>query len=181
MHYIISFMINRDELIMTVDENNQVLKPRSRREVHANTTLWCRASNICIINSKRQVLCQQRGKMLDISPNQWSVVFGGVSSIGDEPINTALRELAEETGLKAKPTDLTYFKSFKDVGKRRYRSLYVLVRDVSLSELKLEEEEVAAAKWFSLKELRKKISISDPAWSWRGYELQLLSFAERLI
>lgn len=69
-------MLDNQELVFTVNENNQPLKPELRSIAHKNG-LWHRTTGIWVINNKKQILCQKRSLKKDILPGYWEAFFGG--------------------------------------------------------------------------------------------------------
>lgn len=90
------------------DENGNPLgisKPRS--EVHANG-YWHRAVHIWILNSNGELLIQKRAEMKKSYPGLWDVSSAGHVSAGESAEAGVLRELQEELGIKAKPSEFKY-------------------------------------------------------------------------
>ena len=56
--------------------------------------------HVCIFNAKNQMLIQQRQSFKEGWPNMWDVTVGGSAIIGENSRQAAMREVAEELGLK---------------------------------------------------------------------------------
>ncbi len=160
-------MINKDEILFIVDEDNNPIEPMARHEAH-KLGAWHRCVEIWVVNSKGQVLCNQRSMLKDNSPGAWESHFGGHVLAGTETVEAAIRELEEESGLLAKPQDLEFFEvcpqSTREGKNNEFLYVYLYKWDGEASELKLETEEVIDAKWFSVSELEKVVSENREKW-----------------
>lgn len=82
----------------------------------------------------------------------WEATAGGSALQGEDPITCALRELSEETGIKAD--------KLKEVGRvlhRLHKSIYVdylCETDADKDSVVLQEGETSAYKWVTVEELR---------------------------
>lgn len=107
--------------------------------------------HVCIFNSKGEMLIQQRQKDKKGWSDLWDMSVGGHSIAGETSSEAAMREVAEEIGLKLdlkeKRPSLTI--DF-DTG---FDDIYTLVMDVDPDTLTLQQEEVQAVKWASLDEI----------------------------
>ena len=107
--------------------------------------------HICIFNSDGKMLIQQRQPFKKSFPGKWDVSVGGSAVAGENSRQAASRELYEELGishdfLHDRPMLTVHFESgFDDV--------YVIHKDIAVSELKLQPEEVQAAKWVDRDEI----------------------------
>lgn len=106
--------------------------------------------HVCIFNSKNQLLIQQRQPFKEGWPNMWDVTVGGSALQGESSPQAAERELFEEIGLKLDLSDtrpnftINFAQGFDDY--------YILEREVDLTALRLQEEEVQAVRWVSREE-----------------------------
>src|SRR5258708_7805418 len=139
-------MINGEELLFVVDENNKPLQAKSRSETHAKH-LWHRCSHIWIINAKKQILSQKRTLFKDVNPGKWEVHFGGHVKKGEDYINNAIIESKEEIGLDRNKNDMIFFKIYKYLKDKEFQGIFYTSWSNSISDLKLEKEEVEEVKW----------------------------------
>lgn len=107
--------------------------------------------NVCIFNSSGDMLIQQRQPFKEGWPNLWDVSCGGSAVSGEDSRAAAEREVAEELGLTislkhVRPVLTVHF----DAG---FDDVYVITKDLCLDELRLQPEEVQAAKWASEAEI----------------------------
>ncbi len=109
------------------------------------------AIHVCIINNKNEMLIQRRQPFKDGWPNMWDLTVGGSAVAGDTSSQAAERELFEELGLKIDLSDavpdftITFPAGFDD--------FYIVRREVEISELTLQQEEVQAVKWAGKEEI----------------------------
>ncbi len=109
---------------------------------------------VWIMNDQEEILIQQRLATAKKCPNMWETASGGAIA-GDNAIKGALRELKEELGIKAKKEDLRFIGSYARIND--FVEVFLLKSEVDPSTLKLQEDEVQAAKWVSIKEFEKMI------------------------
>ncbi len=107
--------------------------------------------HVCIFNSKNQLLIQQRQPFKKSWSNMWDLSVGGSAVAGDSSSQAAEREVMEELGLKL---DLSEYRpvftmNFKD----GFDDYYIVRKDVELSELCLQEEEVQSVRWVEKEEV----------------------------
>lgn len=107
--------------------------------------------HICIFNSDGKMLIQQRQPFKKSFPGKWDVSVGGSAVAGENSRQAASRELYEELGishdfLHDRPMLTAHFE-------RGFDDVYVIHKDIAVSELKLQSEEVQAAKWVDRDEI----------------------------
>lgn len=127
------------------------------------------AVHVCVFNSENQMLIQQRQPFKEGWSNMWDVSVGGSAVAGENSQAAAQRELEEEIGLKfsfenIRPMLTVHF----DHG---FDDIYTIKYDVSVSELKLQYEEVQAVKWATEEEILSMIADG----SFIPYHEQLIS------
>lgn len=126
--------------------------------------LWHASAQIWIINSNKEVLIQKRAANKDSYPNLWDISVAGHLSAGDTPKQAAVREIAEEIGLKITAKELQFFKTIKksktpksNFIDNEFNYLFGLKKDFELNEITLQKEEVAAVKWIKIKEFENQL------------------------
>lgn len=70
-------------------------------------------------------------------------------------ITGALRELEEGLGIKANKKDIRFIGSFARIND--FVEVFLLKSNISIDELKLQEDEVQSAKWVTIEEFEKII------------------------
>lgn len=107
--------------------------------------------HVCIFNSEGKMLIQQRQPFKKGWSNMWDVTCGGCSVMGETSRDTVQRELLEELGIDIDFTDVRPNMTVNfDHG---FDDFYLVNRDIDLSELRLQPEEVQAVRWASMDEI----------------------------
>lgn len=176
-------MIDKDELIFTVDEHNQPVDPQSRTAAHKDGH-WHRTAHIWVRNKKGELLCQQRSLLKDTRPGFWEAHFGGHLAPDMEYIDGAVTELKEETGLTAPKENLKLWQVYKhssdDHPNNEFQAVYLYDWDSQISDLSPEEDEVAEVKWISQAEFKRMIfPTPQPGWRYLGYEADFLKWLNK--
>ena len=109
---------------------------------------------VWIINNKDEILIQQRLATAKKCPNMWETASGGATA-GDDALSGAMRELEEELGIKANKKNLRFIGSFARIND--FVEVFLLKSNVKIEKLKLQEDEVQAAKWVRIEEFEKII------------------------
>ena len=102
------------------------------------------AAEIWVVNKNGDILIQRRAAGCEILPGVWGLTTGRIAA-GESTRQGAVRELWEELGIAAQPEELVPL-----LRARRTEliwDVYLLRRDTPLSALRLQEEEVAEARW----------------------------------
>jgi mutator protein MutT len=100
------------------------------------------------INSNGKLLVTQR------HPNKkaggrWEFSGGGVSA-GEPTLLAAKRELSEELGMEVENTEISLFNTYPH--RNCFIDIYLIQKDIEISDLTLQEDEVIDAKWVSFDE-----------------------------
>ncbi len=159
------------EMFDIIDENGEktgVIKERGvvHREgaLHGTAHIWITRKNE---KSGYDILLQKRSSCKDSYPGCYDISSAGHICAGDEPLESALRELEEELGIKANPEELQEFgvqwkrfegefygKPFKDYQKS---TLYLYQEPIASEELKLQESEIESVMWIDYEEALQAI------------------------
>jgi isopentenyldiphosphate isomerase len=131
-----------------------------RDEAHRNG-LWHRTVHIWIANGSGMVLFQQRALSKESFPGVWDVSAAGHISAGERELTAAQRELFQELGVQVAESELeclftTQTSSVQQNGSfldKEFNSVYLVQKDVPLSELIFEPSEVSRAQFFPIQKL----------------------------
>ena len=143
-----------------LDENGNYTGKTESRDFAHSKGLWHRAVVVFLVNSKNQVLLQRRSPSKKKWPNMLDVSAGGHCLAGEFGYQAAIRETAEELGVKVKQKDLTFLGCTKssfakgDITDNMFNDYYVAFANVKPSKIKLQTEEVCEAKYVTLAELK---------------------------
>lgn len=125
-----------------------------------------RTAHIWIVreqDGKAQLLLQKRSAEKDSFPGRFDTSSAGHIQAGDEPEESAIRELHEELGIRAAKEDLTFAGRFdiqyeKEFYGKMFRDnevafVYMYTKPVDAKKLTLQKEEVESVEWFDMEEL----------------------------
>ncbi len=163
-----------------------VRKPKP--EIHRDGD-WHRAIHVWIVTPDKRILLQRRSMQKENNPGLWDVSAAGHVSAGEDPLDSALREVREELGLTLRPEELrhiatlpascvlnggTYFDN-------ELHEIFIVRRAVDPGLLVLQKEEVDDAALVTIDELRERVVRHDPTLVAHGpeYELVLRTSAEQ--
>lgn len=111
--------------------------------------------HICIFNSEDEMLIQQRKEDKVSWPDLWDLTVGGSAIEGENSNEAAHRELLEEIGV-----DISFDKIAPHLtinSKNSFDDVYIFRKDIDLSGLSLQTEEVKGVKWAKQEEILKLI------------------------
>lgn len=163
------------ELFDILDETGKPTgKTISRAEAHKKGILHG-ASHVYIYktdeNNKIYILLQRRSPNKDSFPNCLDASSAGHMEAGMNFKETALKELEEELGLKIKPSELkkgfqrriSQINTFHGgiFNNQEINIIYFLKKNIEISELKLQEEEVSEVVWLDAEEIKKRLDNGD--------------------
>ena len=101
--------------------------------------------HVCIFNDKGEMLIQKRSRNKNTWSGLWDVSVGGGAVAGEDSREAAERETLEEIGLSI---DLTNIRPRMTVNfKNGFNDVYVIEKNVALSDLTMQEEEVEDLRW----------------------------------
>lgn len=107
------------------------------------------------INSKGQIFMTLRSPEKEAFPNTWEN-NGGAALTGEDSLTAIQRELFEETGIRAEKEEFVLLKSY--TMKREFLDVYILCKDVPLSDIRLQQGETVDARWVSIEEYEAVIA-----------------------
>lgn len=156
------------EIFDIVDENGIPTGETIQRTVAHDKGIRHRTAHIWIVRNTDngcEVLLQQRSYNKDSFPGRYDTSSAGHIRAGDEPLDSALRELGEKLGIKAEPAALTYIGKFpiqyeKEFFGKPFRDcevafVYLYTEPVDINALTLQADEVESVKWFAIDEVYK--------------------------
>jgi isopentenyldiphosphate isomerase len=98
-----------DEKIVRVNENDEEIGWCYRSEAHQNPNLIHREAGVLLVRSSDLgVLFQKRSMKKKVLPGVWSTGCAGHVDYGSTVIETAIRELEEELGVKVDEEELEF-------------------------------------------------------------------------
>lgn len=167
-------MAHKDEFLDIVNEKGNPTGEVVLREKAHSEGILHGASHVyiyCIRDKKIQVLLQRRSDSKDSYPGCLDISSAGHMEHGMGYIETALKELREELGVTAEVSELKecfsqlYYAEDKFHNQkfinREFNRIYILERDIPISDLQLQKEEVSEAVWLEAIEVSERLDNND--------------------
>lgn len=146
------------EMVGLVDENGQVVGAE-RRDVVRRDNLRHAATAVLVRNPAGEIFVHLRAATKDWAPSHHDCCAGGVIQAGEEPLDSAHRELAEELGIADAALTPLGTSLFEDDTTRCFEHVYETTWD---GPLVYADHEVASGEWLTLAVLAARLA--DPAW-----------------
>ena len=147
----------REEWFDVVNERDEVIRRATRREVHS-TGLWHRAVHVLVFDPAGRVFLQKRSMLKDLSPGLWDSSCSGHLDAGEDYDAAAVRELAEEIGIRLTPGESArrWFRleACEQTG-WEFVWVYRLHHDGPLT---LDPSEIQYGEWVAPKEITARVS-----------------------
>lgn len=154
------------EKVDAYDESGKKIgRAALKRHAHQQG-VWHRTIHVWIINSSGELLIQRRAPQKEANPNKWGVAsVGGHISAGDDSVTTAIRETKEELGLSLQRSGLEFLfttphQQILNNGNYLGNHLddcFLVQKDIKISKLELQSEEVSEVRLIHFTELEKQI------------------------
>lgn len=142
------------ELIDLYDENKKLTGEKIIRGEPMPNGRYKLSIHMWIMNSLGEIYIQKRAETRKLFPNKWENPGGGALS-GQNSQETFIREFEEELGITP---DLNNSKLILTIKREKdFVDLWFVKQDFNVSDLKLQTEEVAGAKWTTLEDIDKMI------------------------
>ena len=158
------------EYLDIVDENGSPTgEIINRNDAHRDGILH-RTAHVWVVreaDGKKQILLQKRSMEKESFPGLYDTSSAGHIPAGAEPMESALRELQEELGIRAGEEDLAYAGIFRIQYEKVFHGklfrdnevtwVYVYRKPVEITGLVLQQSEVDEVRWFDLDEVWEEI------------------------
>ena len=151
------FVFMEEEKVVLVDLKDQKLGTMGKMEAHEKAILH-RAFSVFILNSKKELLLQQRAYGKYHSPGLWTNTCCSHQREGETNLEAGHRRMMEEMGISVPLRELftfIYEASF-DNGLTEHEFDHVMV-GYSDEDPKINTDEVESFKWMSLEVLKKDL------------------------
>lgn len=158
-------------------------KVASRKECHKNG-LWHRAVYAFVIDENKNVLLQKRASKKRLWPNMWDVTVGGHVDSGEFGRQALIREAKEELGIEITDYDIKYLVGSTSINKqtdiinKHYNECYLITKNIDISNIKLQKDEVSEVKYFSKEELLERITNN---YDGLAYKTGVWNFLKRIL
>lgn len=113
---------------------------------------------IILLNENDEILIQKRSDNLEVCPGKWEISASGHVDSGENELDAAVRETKEEVGVSLDKNNIKLIKRY--IHKDAITDTYI-ARIRNNTNITLQKEEVADAKWISLYEFKNLIYTDD--------------------
>ena len=161
------------EYLDIVTEDGNPTGEQIERSIAHRDGIMHRTAHVWIVRPKEggfDVLLQKRSQNKESFPGMYDTSSAGHIPAGDEPLDSALRELQEELGIKAVPEQLHFAGKFRIQYEKEFHgkmfkdnevtTVYVYMDPVNDNDLILQESEVEDVRWFDFHEVIGEIKTS---------------------
>lgn len=107
-------MSYRKDKLEVVDQDGNVLRIEERGKVHKEGLLH-RETHVWLYTPDGKLIFQKRAKDVDTFPELLDATVGGHVEVGDDHLDTAIKEAKEEAGIDLRPEDLYLLKHIKTI------------------------------------------------------------------
>jgi len=135
-----------EEIFDVVNERDEVIDQKPRREVHARGLLH-RAIHVLVFNPRGEIFLQKRSMTKDREPGKWDSSSSGHVDSGEDYDACAVRELREEIGLVVPKTPERLFKI--DACAETDQEFVRVYRCQAEGPFRLHPEEIECGEWFA--------------------------------
>jgi isopentenyl-diphosphate delta-isomerase len=150
--------VNKKEYVILVDQSDTEIGSMEKLEAHEKGILH-RAFSIFLLNSKGELLLQQRSEKKYHSPLKWTNTCCSHQRHGETTLDAAQRRLVEEMGISCPVRDAYTFLYKADVGDglTEHELDHVLIGTWENENIPFNREEVQAMKFASIEWIEKEI------------------------
>lgn len=137
-----------DEIVQIVDRHNRKTDHQPRARMRAEGLIH-RASYVLVFNDRNEFFLQKRTETKDIYPGFWDVAAGGVVLAEESYEDSAVRELAEELGVRDVPLHFLFDHYYQAGNNRVWGRVFSCRHN---GPFVLQASEVAGGKFISVAE-----------------------------
>jgi 8-oxo-dGTP diphosphatase len=113
------------------------------------------AVHIWIRNSRGEYLIQKRAEDKTLWPGMWAAT-GGAAVSGETSMQSALREVEEELGIKPVEHNMVFISRIKKTN--WFTDLWVLEQEMQLENIVMQKEEVCDVRWVTKQEIYSMVT-----------------------
>ncbi|SHM29794.1 isopentenyl-diphosphate Delta-isomerase [Flavobacterium xanthum] len=148
-----------EENVILVNKNDEQIGLMPKLEAHEKAVLH-RAFSVFVLNSKNEIMLQQRASQKYHSPLLWTNTCCSHQREGETNIQAGSRRLFEEMGFKTELKELFHFiyKAPFDNGLTEHELDHVMIGYYD-GEPVINPEEVESWKWMKIEEVKKDMEL----------------------
>jgi len=147
-----------DELIDICDENDNVTGQAMKSEAWEKG-LRHRVARVLIYKSNGEIFAQLRSENKELHPGLWDIGVAGHVAVGEDYIDAAVREMAEEAGLAIQKENLELLIMEKEewtlgnISDKIFACTYLARFEGDISEIRIQAEELQAFRFVDIDKL----------------------------
>lgn len=150
------------------EKGNKTGEVKSYDEAHQKG-LTHMAVHVWFVNSNGEILIQKREKNRVAYPGYWDISASGHVSAGESSLEAAQKETREELGVACEEGDFKYLFTLEEhivinngtYINNEFQDVFLVQKDISISDIKFTDGEVEAVKFVSLEEFKKYTTSTD--------------------
>ena len=148
------------EFLDVLDENGNPTGISKPRDLVKQDRDWHSLVQVWIVNSENEILVQQRALSKKLHPGKWTCAVGGHVLRGETAAEAVIRETWEELGVKVSEDELELVTTLRP-GDNSIRPVFLIRKDIPISEYKFNDGEVAAVKYIHVDQFEKMTSMRE--------------------
>lgn len=151
--------MSHDSPILIVDENDKPVGAVPKEEAQKKGLIH-RIVQVVVEDPDGHLLLQKRSNVTKLYPGRWDVSVGGHVDEGEDYLEAAKREMAEEIGLNdVKLKELGNYRRNSQFEWRQLNRFYRVYKTVVPKTTKFnpEADEVAELRWFTVAEIQRML------------------------
>jgi len=153
--------LNNNEYWDLYDADRKLTGYKHRRGDKFEEGQYYVCCEIWVMNSEGMLLTTKRHPDKKAG-NQWEFVGGGTLA-GENTLQSAIRELSEETDIQASEGELKFLATYAN--KYYFQDIYLVKKNVDINDIRLQPEETVDAKWSSDEDIQKMIESGEFVYS----------------
>lgn len=142
------------EWIDVYDAKKRLTGQRRRREERSLPGEYHLTTFAILVNSENKILLTLRDPHKRIYPNVWGHTGGAVQA-GENRRQAIVREVFEETGIRAKQEEFVFLWTDVNHAHCSFTDLYLLHTDTLLENIRLQPGETVDARWVTFAEFEE--------------------------
>ena len=151
-----------EEIFDVYTRDGKYLGTESKSFCHSeNPGVYHKPVWVWAINSKKEILVQQRAAHKKSNPNKWDMAVAGHTRAGEKLVEAAIRETFEELGINTKEEDYEFLFEYCYQPGWELAQVYLLKTDALVKDMTLSEREVSEAKWLPFNEFNELLYSDD--------------------
>lgn len=157
-----------DELLEVLDENGNSTGIIKNKTEIKKLGLPHKGTSIIIFNNNNEVLIHRRNSNKKVYPNLWSCFVRGHVKAYETSLDAIIRETNEEIGINLVKDDIKLLYSLNTIDKvdnnyinNIFFDNYIITMNLSINDIKLQDDEVSEVKFISFKVLKNMIINKD--------------------